>query len=83
MNLSNDTARCDGATSMVNTIVGPMMDHRVQCLQCLRRTSERGEHVWMMEPPQFVDGKCPMRVDANSRTTNTVVDNKTDFVSDK
>lgn len=62
MKLSNDTARCDGATIMVNTIVEPMMDHRVQCLQCLRRTAERGEHVWMMEPPQFVYGKYPMRI---------------------
>lgn len=25
----------------------------------------------------------PMRIDANSRATNNVVDNKTDFVSDK
>ena len=61
MKLSNDTARCDGATIMVNTIVGPMVDHRVQCLQCLRRTAWRGEHV-LMEPPQFVDGRCPMRI---------------------
>lgn len=76
MKLSNDTARCDGATIMVNTIVGPMVDHRVQCLQCLRRTAERGEYVWMMEPPQFVDGKCPMRIaplgaaDAAKEVTN-------------
>jgi hypothetical protein len=87
MTLPYDYARCDGRI-VQQKIPGPQtaitISHgQAQCVQCLRRTAERGEHVLMMEPPQFVDGKCPMRADANSRTTNTVVDNKTDFVSDK
>ena len=66
MKLSNDTARCNGRI-VQQKIPGPQtaitISHgQAQCVQCLRRTSERGEHVLMMEPPQFVDGRCPMRI---------------------
>lgn len=66
MTLSNDTARCDGRI-VQQKIPGPQttitISHgQAQCVQCLRRTAWRGEHVLMMEPPQFVDGRCPMRI---------------------
>lgn len=67
MNLSNDTARCNGRI-VQQKIPSPQtaitISHgQAQCLRCLRRTSERGEHVLMMESPQFVDGKCPSRIE--------------------
>lgn len=80
MKLSNDTARCGGRI-VQQKIPGPQtaitISHgQAQCVHCLRRTAERGEYVWMMEPPQFVDGKCPMRIaplgaaDAAKEVTN-------------
>ena len=66
MNISNDDARCNGRI-VQQKIPGQQtaitISHgQAQCVQCLRRTAGRGEHVLMMEPPQFVDGKCPMRI---------------------
>ena len=66
MKLSNDTARCNGRI-VQQKIPGPQtaitISHgQAQCVQCLRRTAERSEYVWMMEPPQRVDGRCPMRL---------------------
>ena len=67
MNISNDDARCNGRI-VQQKIPGQQtaitISHgQAQCLQCLRRTAERGEYVLMMEPPQFVDGKCPARIE--------------------
>ena len=66
MTLSNDTARCNGRI-VQQQIPSPQtaitISHgQAQCVHCLRRTAERGKHVLMMEPPQFVDGLCPMRI---------------------
>ena len=65
--LSIDITRCGGRI-VQQKIPGQQtaitISHgQAQCLQCLRRTAERGEHVLMMEPPQFVDGKCPARIE--------------------
>ena len=67
MTLPYDYARCAGWI-VQQKIPGPQtsitISHgQAQCVQCLRRTAERGEHVLMMEPPQFVDGKCPARIE--------------------
>ena len=80
MKLSTATARCNGRI-VQQKIPGQQtaitISHgQAQCVQCLRRTAERGEYVWMMDPPQFVDGKCPMRIapwgaaDAAKEVTN-------------
>ena len=67
MNISNDDARCNGRI-VQQKIPGQQtaitISHgQAQCVHCLRRTAERGEYVWRMEPPQFVDGKCPSRIE--------------------
>ena len=74
--LPDDVARCDGRITTNPTGFGTISVGQVECVSCLRRTAERGEYVWMMEPPQFVDGKCPMRIaplgaaDAAKEVTN-------------
>lgn len=61
--LSIDITRCDGRITTSPSGFGTVSVGQAECLRCLRRTSERGEHVWLMEPPQFVDGKCPSRIE--------------------
>ena len=66
MTLPYDYARCTGriVTQKIpgQTTAITISHGQAQCVQCLRRTAGRGEHVLMMEPPQFVDGRCPMRI---------------------
>lgn len=60
--LPDDVARCNGRITTNQTGFGTISVGQVECLSCLRRTAERSEYVWMMEPPQRVDGRCPMRL---------------------
>ena len=60
--LSNDVARCDGRITTNPSGFGTVSVGQAECLRCLRRTAGRSEYVWMMEPPQRVDGRCPMRL---------------------
>lgn len=55
--------RCDGRITTSPSGFGTVSVGQAECLRCLRRTAERGEYVWLMEPPQFVDGKCPSRIE--------------------
>ena len=59
-------ARCHGrmvTQKIPGTVTAVTISHgQAECVRCLRRTAERSEYVWMMEPPQRVDGRCPMRL---------------------
>lgn len=61
--LSNDVARCDGRITTSPSGFGTVSVGQAECLRCLRRTAERSEYARMMEPPQRVDGRCPMRLE--------------------
>ena len=66
MNLPYYYARCHGrmvTQKIPGTVTAVTISHgQAECVRCLRRTAERPEYVWMMEPPQRVDGRCPMRL---------------------
>ena len=54
MNLPDDVARCNGAGSDEE-------GWREGCDDCLRRIAERGEMVWMIEPPAVIAFECGFR----------------------
>ena len=63
MTLPYDYARCEGISEPVDTIVDEMLDWRVECLACQRRTSPPSPYRQSyILPPQFIDGRCPMRI---------------------
>lgn len=68
MTLPYDIARCPGV--MVNRTVGAIAaalfpDNRrhSECIKCRRREPGHPDHQTHMEPPVFVGGKCPMRIE--------------------
>lgn len=60
--LSSDVTRCNGRITTSPTGFGTISVGQAECLRCLRRTAERSEYVWMMEPPARVAGRCLMRL---------------------
>lgn len=44
-------ARCNG------------VPQHITCTQCRRRTAERSDATHTMRPPEFVDGRCPARME--------------------
>lgn len=44
-------ARCNGVAQ------------RLSCTLCWRRTAERNEATHTMKPPEFVNGRCPARME--------------------
>ena len=63
-----DIARCPGV--MVNRTVGAIAaalfpDNRrhSECVRCRRREPGHPDHQTHMEPPAFVAGKCPERIE--------------------
>ncbi len=68
MTTPNDITRCTGRISghplgqVGNVRVTSGMGH-VECVRCARREAAPPDAVVpAMEPPQFVGGKCPMRL---------------------
>ena len=68
MTLPYDKARCKGV--MVNRTVGAIAaalfpDNRrhSECIKCRRREPGHPDHQTHMDTPQFVAGKCPMRIE--------------------
>lgn len=70
MTTPNDITRCTGRISgrLLGQIGGVKVTSNaghVDCLRCARRDpAPLDAVVSQMEPPQFVGGKCPMRVAA-------------------
>lgn len=67
MTLSHDVARCPGR---IVTTLGGVGGMRVtstighsECVRCRRREPGKPDHQTHMEPPGFVGGKCPMRIE--------------------
>lgn len=68
MTLKYDIARCPGR---IVTTLGGISGFRVtntighaECLHCRRREPDASDQpAPHMEPPAFVDGKCPMRIE--------------------
>lgn len=68
MTLPNDTTRCDGR--ITHRPLGSIAGVRVtsgaghsECVRCRRREPGNQDHQTHMEPPVFVVGKCPMRIE--------------------
>jgi len=65
--LPYDVARCEGR---IVTTLGGIGGFRVtsnaghsECVRCRRREPGHPDHQTHMDPPAFVDGKCPMRIE--------------------
>jgi len=64
----NDITRCAGRVS--GTLLGKVGNVRVtsgfghvECLRCARRDPpSQDAQAFTMEPPQFINGKCPQRL---------------------
>jgi hypothetical protein len=52
--LPNDVARCDG----ISFTEDGEIHWREGCETCLRRTANRLEHGWMMNPPVIIAFQC-------------------------
>ena len=75
MTLPYDIARCPGRIthrplgSIASVRVTSNAGHsecvrcRSECVRCRRREPGHPDHQTHMEPPVFVDGKCPMRIE--------------------
>ena len=68
MTLSYDVARCPGR--ITNRPLGSIAGVRVtsnaghsECVRCRRRESGHPERQTYMQPPAFVGGKCPQRIE--------------------
>ena len=59
--LANDVARCDG----VGFQAADGWDWREGCETCLRRTAQRPEQVWMIEPPAIIAFECEFLIPPN------------------
>lgn len=63
MTLPYDYARCNGRIATLDSTGVIVTMGQAQCVHCLRRTSPgRQEGQEFMEPPQFVTGRCSMRI---------------------
>ena len=69
--IANDIARCDGryteldgSREIFDRTVGLVS---VECLGCLRRTATRSDPYWNMEPPEFISGKCPKKIEPKEK----------------
>jgi len=76
MTLPYDIARCPGRiasvriTSIASVRITSIASVRItsnaghsECVRCRRREPGHPDHQTHMEPPVFVDGKCPMRIE--------------------
>jgi len=57
MTLPADKARCNGHHWFWEIMP--------ECQDCAR-LEKTGDRVWMMETPDFVDGKCPKKIEADA-----------------
>lgn len=68
MTLPYDIARCGGRITrrplgqIASIRVTSSMGHS-ECVRCRRREPGAPDHQTHMTPPQFVAGKCPMRIE--------------------
>ena len=68
MTLSHDVARCPGRIthrpmgSIANIRVTGNAGHS-ECVRCRRREPGHQERQTQMQPPAFVGGKCPQRIE--------------------
>ncbi len=70
MTLPYDVARCDGRITNRASAAGPIAAalfpdnvRHSECVRCRRREPGHPDHQTHMEPPVFVGGKCPMRIE--------------------
>ena len=64
MKLLHDLARCAGRTTTAKTLSGNGV-YRVpegECVRCRRREPGHPDHQTHLEPPAFIQGKCPQRI---------------------
>jgi hypothetical protein len=62
VSLANDVARCDGVGFQEDN----GWDWREGCETCLRRTAQRPEEVWMIEPPAIIAVECEFLIPPNA-----------------
>ena len=68
MTLPHDIARCPGrirnrTTGPIASALFPDNVRSRECVKCRRREPGHPDHQTHMEPPVFVGGKCPMRLE--------------------
>ena len=68
MTLPHDIARCPGriAHRPLGSIAGVRVTSNAghsECVRCRRREPGSTDHQTHMEPPVFVGGKCPQRIE--------------------
>ena len=63
MTLPYDYARCEGRMATSSHAFGSIAVGQAECVRCQRRTSPPSPYrqSYIM-PPQFIDGRCPMRI---------------------
>lgn len=62
--LPYDYARCNRHIHETHSDMDKLTLVQAECVRCLRRTEPGNPNGWQtyMEPPKFVDGKCPKKL---------------------
>lgn len=67
MTLPADVARCPGREARIEAMETPdyWLVLHPQCEDCRRRDPAPLMHPWVshMAPPEFIEGRCPMRIE--------------------